>query len=654
MDVHDAAQNAAGQLRDQLALMAADWLTWPRLQQELVKQGAPDPLTVEPVELNVRRAVERLLDPARPAHERERTAVALRLALASHPKMGLVWLGAGGAAHAGAALAEPDDAMQAMLAARDDIFARWHEFQQGMQRVGLTMCQIWVRQQFTGSGFLIGDRYVLTAYHCVEQLIDNGKQRPYAPNALYVVFDDLVIPGQTRSSYRTEIAADSDWLVHCSPPDSGERTATAPLHTLDPQCLDFAVIRLAQPAGSMAPKHLPSIERKWIALADLAATPQQQAQMLIAHYPGGADLRLAVGLFGDHAASAHRVRYYTPTIVGSSGAPCFSVEWKPYALHNAGYQACNTNQGVPLTLIWNALGRGARLASAPSASPYVVPPVDAAGMPILGRTGLFDTVAAAIESRGDTRILSVTGADGGGKTYTAQLVRTMLLDRGCQVFLLDAGQFAADTPEQFAYRLIAAIGGKFDASEQPDAPDTRQRARWISGRLAEWARQELERAPPNIAPTAAARGDSAWIILDDCQPALLSPETNDLLVALLGEIAVHATGQLRVMLTGYDGNLLSLPQGFLRHTELDLVTANACLPYMDYTLSLRETRLDEEKLKRLAAEFADFAEDCNVSTLPQFSTALKRWWERWCTSALGTAPPLPTPAPASTPAELQG
>jgi len=283
-----------------------------------------------------------------------------------------------------------------------------------------------------------------------------------------------------------------------------------------------------------------------------------------------------------------------------------------------------------------------------------MPPVDAAGMPILGRTGLFDTVTAAIEGSGDARIFSVSGADGGGKTYTAQLVRTMLLDRGCQVFLLNAGQFAADTPEQFASRLIAAIGGKSDASEQPDAPDTRQRARWISRRLAEWAREKLERVSPHTAPTVAAGGDSAWIILDDCRPALLSPETNDFLVALLGDIAVQAAGQLRVMLTGYDGNLVSLPQDSLHHTELDLITANACLPYMGYTLSLRDIHLDEEKLKQLAAEFTDFAEDCNVNTAPQFSTALKRWWERWCTKALNTAPALPVPAPAPAPAELQG
>jgi V8-like Glu-specific endopeptidase len=63
-------------------------------------------------------------------------------------------------------------------------------------------------------------------------------------------------------------------------------------------------------------------------------------------------------------ANNTRVRYTTNTERGSSGAPCFGLDWKLIALHHYGdpaYGSPKYNQGVPIHLIRERIrhnGRG--------------------------------------------------------------------------------------------------------------------------------------------------------------------------------------------------------------------------------------------------------------------------------------------------------
>jgi len=156
--------------------------------------------------------------------------------------------------------------------------------------------------------------------------------------------------------------------------DENEDAAPAPLDDVKDGRLDFAVICLEQAAGLTAPPQQRSTPRRWIDIQDLANPPDPQAQMLIAHFPGGADLRTLSRLFDRHSNGSRRVRYLTPAVLGSSGAPCFTVDWKPYAIHNAGYTAARINQGVPLSLIVQAFGGAGALKAAQSAGRPLLPP----------------------------------------------------------------------------------------------------------------------------------------------------------------------------------------------------------------------------------------------------------------------------------------
>ena len=53
-------------------------------------------------------------------------------------------------------------------------------------------------------------------------------------------------------------------------------------------------------------------------------------------------------------ANGTRIRYATNTLPGSSGSPCFTLDWIPVALHHYGdpsFGGAKYNQGVPLSAI---------------------------------------------------------------------------------------------------------------------------------------------------------------------------------------------------------------------------------------------------------------------------------------------------------------
>lgn len=604
-----------------VAAAAREWLTFERLRQELLNQGAPDPLIVSVNDRDVEHSVIALLDKKRPAEEIERTWRALLRALKGNPTIARLRFAKGGTEYP-ASKFEPH-ALQTMLTAREDLFARWHDFPKDMERVGLAVCRIHIHDVFSGTGFLISDRHVLTTFHGIESLVDaNGLALPQSHKKLAIVFDDIVIPGSEIGSCRLSIPAAPDWLVCQSRYDEAEDTAPEPLDRIKDGRLDYAVIRLSEPAGNMASKYLKGAVRRWIDLDDLASPPAQQAQMLLAHYPGGIDLRLCVGLFGSHSNGNRRIRYLTPTVVGSSGAPCFTVDWKPYALHNAGYDEVPINQGVPLSLIRDAIAKVAELKRGQEIKPRFIPAVSTDGSPILGREDVAQQLEAALYRKSGMAAMVIVAPPRKGKTFTGDLIRAILIDRGVPAFIVDAETFAADTPELFARRLVSLIAGADRANNQPDAPDARQRARWITNSLAEWTKSRA--SVDGTTPAAQEVKDSVWVIFDRCDEILFSQETHDLLIALIGEDAGTAS-PLRFVLLGYGGDLSSIAPEKVWRTELDLLSVRGALPFIDHTLASVFWEGNEGAILQTAEKFVDDARMFGAETIPAFVNGLVNW-----------------------------
>lgn len=609
-----AAPEALARMREVLATAAAQWFTFEGLRQTLLTGGASDPYVVSPNGGDVKIAVLRMLDPSRVLEEVERAYLALYRALSAHREVAMSSMG--NVAGPGQ-LAHPPGALQALLAAKEDVFARWHDFQTGMQRVGATLCQIRVDGDAVGTGFLVGDQAVLTAFHCVQTLVVGDKPAANSDERLTVTFDDVKMPGTTRSANRTDVKVARAWLLAHSPPDEHEDHAVTPLDEVNPKCLDFALIKLAEPAGRLAPR-FQTVPRKWLDLTELASQPFNQTQVLIAHHPGGADLRLSVGLFRDHCLHEMRVRYLAPAVVGSSGAPCFSIEWKPYALHNAGYDTVPVNQGVPLRLIWDAIDTSGALASA-GPEVNLIPPVTIDGEPILGRSELAKRVEDMLAGRSSTRAINIVADEGGGKRYTGTLLRSVVRDAGHFAFLLSMERFATDTPETFADRLVEEIRPGTPTTSMPPMPDSRQRARWVSRRLSEWVRNGL------AGDSSAKVPQTIWMIFEGCRTAPLTVETQDLLLALIGQDIEEEDHSLRFVFLDYPGSFSAIAPELVWQLRLELLSAAAVEPFMAHVLRSMGVEESQETIAASAAQYVEAVRTVGISDIPSLVAGLKRW-----------------------------
>ncbi|MFO0907429.1 MAG: trypsin-like peptidase domain-containing protein [Isosphaeraceae bacterium] len=241
----------------------------------------------------------------------------------------------------------------------------------GLARRMGQICRIEAPQTGGGTGFLVGPDLVLTNHHVLAGVIP-ASQGGYGLDQLGAVrftFENLLVGEGESKPTVAQLASESPWLVRCSPPQDTETKLPSPW-TGTGKRLDYALVRLASRPGE---EH----GRGFMALPKLqAAAPVSSLHpndpLLILQHPAGGKLKLALDTRAviEFASQGIRVRYRTNTDSGSSGSPCFDLDWNVVALHQATNDAWWQgpagvyNSGIPIGEIAAEIGS---LVSAPPA-----------------------------------------------------------------------------------------------------------------------------------------------------------------------------------------------------------------------------------------------------------------------------------------------
>ncbi|MGH7999568.1 MAG: effector-associated domain EAD1-containing protein [Brasilonema sp.] len=216
------------------------------------------------------------------------------------------------------------------------------------------------------TGFLIAPNVVVTNYHVIES-VDLGQA---TPSNIILRFDYKQLADGKIINKGTEYRlVESDWLIDKSP--YTENTLPTPDE------LDYALLRIdgvpgEEPIGKNPDPNAP--QRRWISLPTEHYEFSPETPLLIVQHPKAQPLKLAFDT--DAIISINEngtiVKYKTNTEPGSSGSPCFDINWNLVALHHSGdpdWRNPTYNAGTPFSAICSRLEKQGLLADLRSAQP---------------------------------------------------------------------------------------------------------------------------------------------------------------------------------------------------------------------------------------------------------------------------------------------
>lgn len=231
-----------------------------------------------------------------------------------------------------------------------------------LNRAAGRVCRVEVAGMPEGTGILVGPDVVLTSYQVVDWVIQG--RRP--SNDIRLRFDyRAAVGGEIAEGQLAHVSP--DWLIDSSPLGSTWVEGGADRVPAAPDRLGHALIRLARPVGS-EPGLLDPRPRGWVHVPDAAADIRPEMPVVILHYAGNnqplklvLDSKSLLWVSADRA----RVRYVINAGYVPAGAPCFDLNWNPFAIHQEYLvepeSAQEQRQGTLLAAIRDRLARLNRL-----------------------------------------------------------------------------------------------------------------------------------------------------------------------------------------------------------------------------------------------------------------------------------------------------
>jgi len=206
------------------------------------------------------------------------------------------------------------------------------EWRERMSLRELCVCRIDIGGFGNGTGFLLGPSLLLTNWHVLCEVF-KGKRRP---DSIVCRFDYKVSSEGTLGK-GIEYRLSTDWLLDSSPIED----------------LDYALLNLRDSAGSEPVSNQQGApNRGW-----LKPEPhefQNAEHLFIIQHPEATPMKLGAGRVDQLAANDKRVCHDVDTEPGSSGSPCFTMDWNLVALHQHGEQfapECGKNGAIKIAKI---------------------------------------------------------------------------------------------------------------------------------------------------------------------------------------------------------------------------------------------------------------------------------------------------------------
>ena len=236
-------------------------------------------------------------------------------------------------------------------------FASLAEFRCGLAAAEARTARILVDHRPRGTGFLVGERLLLTNWHVVAG----------ATGALQAQFDYNLDDAGNEVSAGRKVAFAAQWDVRHS--DHAGHAEELGADGPSARIWDYALVRLAEPVGKQ-PLGAPAgggNPRKYFKLSVVPEPFDPDQPVLIVGHPNGLPMQLSFAAPAGARLTTHktRVRYDTNTEAGSSGSPVFDKNWRVIALHHGSgptgdpgplnMVVADFNQGIPISEIVNDL-----------------------------------------------------------------------------------------------------------------------------------------------------------------------------------------------------------------------------------------------------------------------------------------------------------
>jgi Trypsin-like peptidase domain len=416
-----------------------------------------------------------------------------------------------------------------------------------------------------GTGILIANNRVLTAWHVVKSLFVLGANNSYEPvqnigNRLEVIFDDFlqkVGRGQSLKGRGTRrVIAHADWCVAYSNCHQEELASRLPanLSTLDGYW-DYAVIRLAEPVG---------FERGWATLNSKATVPKAQEKVVLIQHPTGQTMRLDIADIAAADAPQQtaiprlRFLHYGNALNGSSGGPCFDKSFALFGFHQGQWSgaAQATNRGIPIARVIEHINTkyGGLQQSEPKESLIWKLGLDGQNAPVIGCDEFQQLVLQSAVS-GKPRLFTIAGNSGSGKTFHTKVLSAMLPDAGHLKIKLNSEAISKMDAPELARVICTGAGAK--------APDLSPPSE-IHSTTATWLKEEVVNKIVERLDEVR-NGRLVWISILELDAFDLEGENASQMLLLLYE-QLLATDWLRIVLDGMKGDIpASLRDILYRH-----------------------------------------------------------------------------------------